>query len=61
MDRIIVATFGDINKAYDVANALKGLIDEGGSDFTLKSGIIITKDQNGNLAVLESQFRHDRQ
>lgn len=60
MDRIIVATFGDINKAYDVANALKGLIDEGGSDFTLKSGIIITKDQNGNLAVLESQFRHGR-
>ena len=54
-DRIIVATFSDSNKAYDAAKAVKDLKDAGGIDFKLKTGVIIAKDQNGNVSVLESR------
>ncbi len=56
-DRIIVATFSDSNKAYDAAKAVKDLKDAGGIDFKLKTGVIIAKDQNGNVSVLESRSR----
>jgi uncharacterized membrane protein len=50
MDRIIVATFNDSNSAYEAAKAAKDL-----TDLKIKTGIMISKDQNGNVSVLESR------
>jgi uncharacterized membrane protein len=52
MDRIIVATFSDTNSAYEAAKAVKNL-----TDLKVKTGTMITKDQNGNVSVLESRSR----
>ena len=57
-DRIIVATFNDTNAAYDAASAIKGLKDAGVADFKLKTGVMIKKDDRGNVALLESKDRH---
>jgi len=57
MNKIIVATFGDSNHAYEAATAIKKLKDAGASDFKLRTGVIIAKDSNGNLSVLESRSR----
>lgn len=57
-DRIIVATFNDSNAAYDAASAIKGLKDAGVADFKLKTGVMIKKDDRGNIALLESKDRH---
>jgi uncharacterized membrane protein len=57
-DRIIVATFNDSNAAYDAASAIKGLKDAGVADFKLKTGVMIKKDDRGNVALLESKDRH---
>src|ERR1700726_1583337 len=57
-DRIIVATFNDSNAAYDAASAIKGLTDAGVADFKLKTGVMIKKDDRGNVALLESKDRH---
>src|ERR1700692_4867559 len=57
-DRIIVATFNDANAAYDAASAIKGLKDAGVADFKLKTGVMIKKDDRGNVALLESKDRH---
>jgi uncharacterized membrane protein len=57
-DRIIVATFNDSNAAYDAASALKGLKDLGATDFKLKTGVMIKKDDRGNISVLEAKERH---
>ena len=54
-DRIIVATFNDTNAAYDAASAIKSL--KGISDFKLKTGVMIKKDNRGNVSVLESKDR----
>jgi uncharacterized membrane protein len=56
-DRIIVATFDDTNKAYDAASALKGLKDAGIADIKVKAGVMIKKDDRGNVSVLESKGR----
>ena len=56
-DRIIVATFDDTNKAYDAASALKGLKDSGIADVKVKAGVMIKKDDLGNVSVLESKGR----
>lgn len=56
-DKIIVATFSDTNNAYDAAKAVKNLKDAGGTDFKLKTGVMIAKDQNGNVLVPESRSR----
>ena len=56
-DRIIVATFDDPNKAYDAASALKGLKDTGITDIKVKAGVMIKKDDRGNVSVLESKGR----
>ena len=56
-DRIIVATFNDANSAYDAASALKGLKDKGAADFKLKTGVMIQKDDRGNVSVLETRDR----
>ena len=54
-DRIIVATFNDTNAAYDAASAIKSL--KGAGDFKLKTGVMIKKDDRGNVSVLESKDR----
>jgi uncharacterized membrane protein len=57
-DRVIVATFKDANAAYDAASALKTLKDTAAVDFKLKTGVMIQKDDRGNVQVLESKDRH---
>src|SRR5262245_48243416 len=56
-DQIIVATFNDTNAAYDAANALKALKDKGLSEFKPKAGVMVKKDDRGNLSLLESKAR----
>jgi len=56
-DRIIVATFENTNKAYDAASELKGLKDAGIADIKVKAGVMIKKDDLGNVSVLEAKGR----
>ena len=56
-DQIIVATFSNTNAAYDAASALKALKDKGIVDFKPKAGVMVKKDDRGNLSVLESKDR----
>ena len=53
-DNIIVATFSSVNAAHDAARAIKGLTDAGGTKFKLKSGVIVSKDEQGSVSVLNS-------
>jgi uncharacterized membrane protein len=57
-ERVIVATFSDSNAAYDAASALKKLKDTGATDFKLKTGVMIQKDDLGNVRLLEEKDRH---
>src|SRR5262249_45320091 len=56
-DQIIVATFNNTNAAYDAATALKGLKDKGVVDFKPKAGVMVKKDDKGNLSLLETKDR----
>jgi len=56
-DQIIVATFNTSNDAYDAASALKALKDKGVTDFKPKAGVMVKKDDKGNLSLLESKER----
>jgi len=56
-DQIIVATFNDSNAAYDAASALKALKEKGVTDFKHKAGVMVKKDDKGNLSLLESKER----
>ena len=56
-DQIIVATFPNTNAAYDAIAAMKSLKDQGVSDFKPKAGVLVKKDDKGNLSVLESKER----
>jgi uncharacterized membrane protein len=56
-DQIIVATFSDTNAAYDAATAIKALKDKGAIDFKPKAGVMVKKDDRGNLSLLESKDR----
>lgn len=56
-DQIIVATFSNTNAAYDAAAAMKALKDKGVTDFKAKAGVLVKKDDRGNLSVLESKER----
>lgn len=56
-NRIIVATFDDTNKAYDAASAMKALKDSGIVDFKPKAGVMIKKDDRGNVSLLEDKGR----
>ena len=57
-DRIIVATFNDTNAAYDAARAIKDLKQAGAADFKLKAGVMLKKDDRGNVSLLESKDRN---
>ena len=54
VDNIIVATFSSVNAAHDAARAIKDLKEAGGTKFNLKSGIIVSKDEQGSVSVLKS-------
>jgi uncharacterized membrane protein len=59
-DRIIVATFDNTNAAYETARAMKDLKQAGTSgsaDFNLKTGVMIKKDDRGNVSLLEDKER----
>src|SRR5262245_63486739 len=56
-DQIIVATFNSTNAAYDAAAALKALKDKGLVDFKPKAGVMVKKDEKGNLSLLERKDR----
>jgi len=56
-NRVIVATFKDSNSAYDAASALRTLKDTGAVDFKVKTGVMIAKDERGNVQVLEQKNR----
>jgi uncharacterized membrane protein len=56
-EQIIVATFNNTNDAYDAASALKKLKDQGKADFKAKAGVMVRKDDRGNLSLLESKDR----
>src|SRR5215813_13869932 len=54
-DTIIVATFDNTNAAYDAASALKKLKDQKIVDFKPKAGVMVKKDELGNLSLLGKQ------
>src|SRR5712675_1294988 len=56
-DRLIVATFRDTNAAYDAASAIKNLKDSGLTDFKLKAGVMVQKDDRGNVSLIEDRNR----
>src|SRR5215468_3442716 len=56
-DKIIVATFNNTNAAYDAASELKKLKDQKVIDFKPKAGVMIKKDDLGNISLLESKDR----
>jgi uncharacterized membrane protein len=56
-DQIIVATFNNTNAAYDAASAIKALKDQGVSDLKVKAGVMLKKDDLGNLSLLENKGR----
>src|SRR5499427_589327 len=56
-DTIIVATFENTNAAYDAASAIKKLMDEKVVDFKPRAGVMVKKDDRGNLSLLESKAR----
>ena len=56
-DQIIVATFNNTNAAYDAASALKALKDKGVTDPKVKAGVMVKKDDLGNLSLLETKDR----
>jgi len=56
-DTIIVATFDNSNKAYDAAGELKKLMDQEIIDFKPKAGVMVKKDERGNLSLLEGKDR----
>jgi uncharacterized membrane protein len=56
-DQIIVATFNNTNAAYDAAAAMKALKDKGVVDFKPKAGVMVKKDDRGDLSLLESKDR----
>jgi uncharacterized membrane protein len=56
-DTIIVATFDNTNNAYEAAEALKKLKDQKIIDFKPKAGVMVKKDDNGNVSLLETKDR----
>jgi len=55
--RLIVATFKDTKSAYDAASAIKALKDSGLSEFKLKTGVMVKKDDRGNVSLIDDRNR----
>jgi uncharacterized membrane protein len=56
-EKIIVATFDNTNAAYDAVSAMKALKNKGVTDFEAKAGVMVKKDDKGNVSVLEAKER----
>jgi len=56
-DTIIVATFKNSNSAYDAVSELKKLKDQKVIDFKPKAGVMVKKDDLGNVSLLEEKDR----
>jgi uncharacterized membrane protein len=56
-NRIIVATFNNTNSAYDAASAIKNLKDSNVTQFKLKAGVMVKKDDRGNVSLVEDRER----
>src|SRR5258706_14051592 len=56
-DRLIVATFRDNNAAYDAASAIQNLKGSGLTEFKLKAGVMVQKDDRGNVSLIEDRNR----
>src|SRR5260370_11393569 len=56
-ERLIAATFRDTNAAYDAASAIKNLKDSGLTEFKLKAGVMVQKDDRGNVSLIEDRNR----
>jgi uncharacterized membrane protein len=56
-DNVIVATFNNSNSAYEAASAIKALKDKGAVDFKLKTGVMVRKDDRGNVQLMEEKDR----
>jgi uncharacterized membrane protein len=56
-DNVIVATFNNSNSAYEAASAIKALKDKGAVDFKLKTGVMVQKDDRGNVRLMEEKDR----
>ena len=57
-DRLIVATFRDTNAAYDAASAIKRFCRISGlTEFKLKAGVMVQKDDSGNVSLIEDRNR----
>jgi uncharacterized membrane protein len=56
-NRIIVATFNNTNSAYDAASAIKNLKESGVTQFKLKAGVMVKKDDRGNVSLVEDRER----
>jgi uncharacterized membrane protein len=54
---MIVATFNDTNAAYEAGRAIKDLKNAGIAEFKLKTGVMIKKDNLGNISILEAKDR----
>ena len=53
----IVAVFPSANAAYDAAAAIKALADDKNIHFKLKAGAMFSKDEKGNVILLEEKDR----
>jgi uncharacterized membrane protein len=53
-ENLIVAVFSNTQAACDVAGAIKNL-ESSGSEIKLKSGILVTKDERGDVSVLDAE------
>ena len=54
VDQIIVSIFDSVDAAYDAARAIKGVKSTRNAKFKIKSGVILTKDDQGKVSLLES-------
>ena len=55
-DKIVVATLPkNTNAAYEAARAIKNLKQAGITDFKLKTGVMLNKDDLGNVSLLRGQ------
>ena len=52
-DHMIVATFRERNAAYDAISAAKKLEDDEAAGFKARAGVMVGKDDKGNVHILE--------
>src|SRR5258707_10502537 len=55
--RLIVATFTDSNADYDAASDIKNVTNAGLTEFKLKAGVMVQKDERGNVSLIEDRNR----